>query len=198
MRRIPSTRPVAAGTRPPRHARPTSAIRSRTARPPRGPACAAAAAATRRAGAARAPAARREPAAAPAFRDPFGDSPPPSKTVKRTPEPKPAGRSGGFKDPFSEATPPAHNKSAMVALGESHRQAIERLEQGWQLGGSEAAAPLADDSGGRWRSQSLPLPDPPREGRQERQVRLSIVRIFWRASWRLLIWPAPVDAAAPR
>jgi hypothetical protein len=66
------------------------------------------------------PAARREPAAAPAFRDPFGDSPPPSKTVKRTPEPKPAGRSGGFKDPFSEATPPAHNKSALVALGESH------------------------------------------------------------------------------
>jgi hypothetical protein len=63
---------------------------------------------------------RREPAAAPAFHDPFGDSPPPSKTVKRTPEAKPAGRSGGFKDPFSEAAPPAHNKTAMVALGESH------------------------------------------------------------------------------
>jgi hypothetical protein len=67
-----------------------------------------------------APAARREPAAAPAFRDPFGDAPPPSKTVKRTPETKPAGRSGGFKDPFSDAAPPAHHKTAMVALGDSH------------------------------------------------------------------------------
>jgi hypothetical protein len=65
-------------------------------------------------------AARREPAAAPGFHDPFGDSPPPSKTVKRTQETKPAGRSGGFKDPFSDASPPARSKSSMVALGESH------------------------------------------------------------------------------
>jgi hypothetical protein len=65
------------------------------------------------------PAARRE---APAFHDPFSDPPAPSKTVKRTPEAKPAGRSG-FKDPFSDAAPPVHNRSKMVALSESHATA---------------------------------------------------------------------------
>ena len=63
------------------------------------------------------PAARREPAAAPAFRDPFGDSPPPSKTVKRTPETKPAGRSGGFKDPFSEASRPRTTRAPWSRSG---------------------------------------------------------------------------------
>jgi hypothetical protein len=64
------------------------------------------------------PAARRE--AAPAFHDPFSDPPAPSKTVKRTPEPKPR---GGFKDPFSDAAPPVHNRSKMVALTETHASA---------------------------------------------------------------------------
>ena len=59
------------------------------------------------------------------------------KTVKRTAEPKPAGRSGGFKDPFSDAAPPrARARRSMVALSDdaSAKQLASGSQQGRQLG----------------------------------------------------------------
>ncbi len=74
-----------------------------------------------------APAPRAQPAARPTFHDPFSDPPAPSKTVKRTPDAKPAGRSGGFKDPFSDAAPPVHhNRGSMVALNSTSHATAKR------------------------------------------------------------------------
>ena len=81
-----------------------------------------------------APAPRAQPAARPTFHDPFSDPPAPSKTVKRTPDAKPAGRSGGFKDPFSDAAPPAHNRGSMVALNSTSHTTAKRSGGGSKAG----------------------------------------------------------------